>query len=284
MIPYKTSSLLLAATTVMLGLAPVHAEELPPATDQVAKVADGAATFGVKVGDVVIERAELRRLPKAEHLAKAESDPNDHWNPFLKLVVNNASQVKTILALTVKLEDASGASLFEGAKSLTLDGSKKVVEVEIDPSIPLRIGTWKSLAQVHLVASAVPLAIEQSFPLAQTEALVDRRVGSVVVEKVVLTNAPTAEELEQAKADAASKVRPKVSLVLANPTDQKVKVKMRVLLQDEAGATYMDCGWQSEKVAPRARSVSFTQCGGGVRMKAAEWPKVTRARVAVQVD
>jgi hypothetical protein len=283
-IPYKTSSLLLAATTVMLGFAPVHAEELPPTTDQVAKVADGAATFGVKVGDVVIERAELRRLPKAEHLAKAESDPNDHWNPFLKLVVNNASQVKTILALTVKLEDASGASLFEGAKSLTLDGSKKVVDVEIDPSIPLRIGTWKSLAQVHLVASAVPLAIDQPFPLAQTEALVDRRVGSVVVEKVVLTNAPTAEELEQAKADVASKIRPKVSLVLANPTDQKVKVKMRVLLQDEVGATYMDCGWQSEKVAPRARSVSFTQCGGGVRMKAAEWPKVTRARVAVQVD
>jgi len=59
---------------------------------------------------------------------------------------------------------------------------------------------------------------------------------------------------------------------------------MRVLLQDEAGATYMDCGWQSEKVAPRARSVNVTQCGGGVRMKAAEWPKVTRARVAVQVD
>ncbi len=106
----------------------------------------------------------------------------------------------------------------------------------------------------------------------------------MLVEKVALVNAPTAAELEQALADPSLKTRPKVSLVLGNSSDDKVKVRMRVILEDESGAAYMDCGWQTEKLAPRARSKSVTQCGGGVRMKTAEWPKVTRAHVSVQVD
>ncbi|MGC4117971.1 MAG: hypothetical protein QM765_26165 [Myxococcales bacterium] len=254
------------------------------AADKVAKVVDGAAQLGQKVGELVVERVELHRLPKPENLAKAETNPNDHWNPFLALIVNNPNQAKAILSVTVKLEDESGASLFEGSKTLTIDGEKKTTSVGIDPSMPLRIGAWKSLSQVHLIASVTPLALNQAFPLTQAGAPVNQKVGGVVVEQVVLTNVPTAEELDQASKDAGLKTRPKVALLLGNPTDAKVKVKMRVMLEDEGGVTYMDCGERTEKLAPKSHGKSFTLCGGGVRMKTAEWPKVTRARVVFEVE
>jgi len=101
------------------------------------------------------------------------------------------------------------------------------------------------------------------------------------VEKVILTNTPTKEDLEKAQNNPADNTRPKITLLISNPTEEKVKVAIKIILEDKAGTAFLTCE-RTDKIDPRKKSDDLMICMGN-QVKTLDFPDITHAHVIVAV-
>lgn len=272
-----------ALLATSLGLAASARAEDPIKVEKVAKLEGEAAALDVKGGEFHFVKVEVKHQPDAVAIAKGEANPKEQWRPRITVDFANPGNVKLAADVTVELQDEKGAGLLTCAERAVADPKTKSDYKLLCMSKPMLLADWPRVSQVKLSALVVQAepTLDRAFAFKKWIADVKTKVGPIVVEKVIVTNTPTEADLEKAQKNPADNTRPKVVLLLSNPTDEKVKVAMTVILEDKDGTAFLKCE-RTDKLAPNKKSDDLTLCMGN-QVKTLDFADITHAHVIVAV-
>lgn len=128
-----------------------------------------------------------------------------------------------------------------------------------------------------------PQSLDKAVPFPQSgQASLKWEVGSLVVEEVIIRNAPDEEDLRKAESDPSDKCHPKMQVGLTNRGTAKMKFHLTLKLEGEDGAVYMSCD-RNDTVAPGAVNDHTNLCWLD-SMKTKDWPKVKQVRISITVS
>jgi hypothetical protein len=281
----RTLALALAvlAVPVVLAFAATARAEEPAKVEKTSKLEGENAMLDVKALDVVFEKVQVKHQPDTHDLLKLEKEPKAQWRPRISVDYANPGNVKLALTLSTTLQDDAGADLLTCEDTTTVSPHTKSDYKVLCMSKPLALADWPRVTRVKFKGSAVPAepTLDKSFPWSKTTAEVKTDVGPIRVEKVVVTNPPDADEFAKAEKNPVSNIHPRVIVLLSNPTEDKVKVVMKVELQDKEGRPILACE-RTDKLAAKVRSDDFTVCMGQ-NMKTLDWKELTQVHLVIAV-
>ncbi len=108
-----------------------------------------------------------------------------------------------------------------------------------------------------------PGTLDKSFALptkGQDVIQVKIKVGSLMLDEIVLNNLPNAQEVKVAEANQSNdKSRPKIGVVFSNPTPFKMKAKLVTSFEGSDGTIYMKCD-RKDGVKPYADGDRTNMC------------------------
>ncbi len=149
----------------------------------------------------------------------------------------------------------------------------------------LVVGLGLSAAAVCAEEAPQPGSLDKSFALptkGEDVIPVKIKVGSLMLDQIVLNNLPNAQEVKVAEAnDSDDKSRPKIGVVLSNPTPFKMKAKLVTSFEGADGTVYMSCD-RKDGVKPYADGDRTNMCFLD-SMKTRDWAKVKRVHVVASV-
>jgi len=279
---------LLALCLVAALSAPARAQEIKK-VEKSAKLAGEDAPLELKVGgfDFTFDKVQVKHQPGAKHFAKLDKKPDADWRPRISVDYANPGNVALLLDMTVALTDEAGKELLSCSDTATVSERTKTDFKVLCVSKAMKLADWPKVTSVKFtgaVKEARP-TLDQVFALNDKKSLaqVKTKLGSITVDRVVITGAPDEaliKEANDSKPNAGC--HPRVMLLLSNPTDDKVEVEMRVLLEDESGTAYMTCE-RTDKLAANRAGLDYTLCFGK-NIKVLDWQNVTRAHVIAAVN
>ncbi len=129
-------------------------------------------------------------------------------------------------------------------------------------------------------------SLDKSFALptkGQDTIAVKIKVGPLMIDEIVLNNLPNAEEVKIAEANNTNdKSRPKIGVVISNPSAYKMKAKLVTSFEGEDGTVYMKCD-RKDGVKPYADADRTNMCFLD-SMKTRDWSKVKKVHVVADVS
>jgi hypothetical protein len=115
---------------------------------------------------------------------------------------------------------------------------------------------------------------------------VKAKVGSLVIDEIRLNNLPNKEEIQVAIANNSDdKCRPKIAVLISNPTAFKMKARLVASFEGADGTVYMKCE-RKDGVKPFADADRTDMCVFLEAMKSMQtrdWPKVKKVHVTADV-
>ena len=244
---------------------------------------EGVATVGAASGPIAFEQIIVRNLPTAEEIQNAKKDSEDRQHPRIYLVVTNSAATAQRLTATVTLEGDDGKSLMTCDATDVVKAKESSAEMRICWTVGMFTADWPKVRSARVVATiedAVP-TLDKVVPLTNSVADIHEELGRLVVEKVVVGNLPSAADIDKAKRDPTESFHPKVLLFLSNPTDEKIKVAMKVVLENAKGTPYLTCE-RTDKLDPRTHDDDLTLCWTD-SLKTLDWAEVAKAHVLVSI-
>lgn len=285
--PRRCLRLLCAGLLAALAL-PAYAQDIEKVekTSKLVKE-DAALDLKVKSFDFSFVRVQVKHQPDAKDFAKLDKKPNENWRPRISVDYTNPGNIGLSLDMTVSLVDDAGKEYLTCSDTATVDARKKEDYKVVCMSKAMQLADWPKITAVKFVGNVKMTnpTLDKVFKFndKKNQAEVKTKLGPITVDRVVVTGAPTEAEVKQANdTKPNANCHPRVMLLLSNPTDEKVKVEMRVLLEDKDGTAYLTCD-RTDKLAAKKASDDLTLCMG-VNMKVVDWPNVTHAHVIVKVD
>jgi hypothetical protein len=259
------------AVAVVFALAATTRAEEPVKVEKSSKLDGENAVLELKAGDVVFDKVQVKHQPDNGDVLKLEKEPKAQWRPRISVDYANPGNVKLALTLSASLQDDDGKDLLTCEDTTTVSAHTKSDFKVLCMSKPMALSDWPKVTHVKFKGSVVPAqpTLDKSFPWSKNAAEIKTDVGPIRVEKVVITNPPDADEFSKADKNPASNIHPRVMVLLSNPTDDKVKVEMRIELQDK-------------EVPAKVRSDDFTVCMGQ-NMKTLDWKELTQVHVVLAI-
>jgi hypothetical protein len=112
-------------------------------------------------------------------------------------------------------------------------------------------------------------------------------VGSIVIDEIVLNNLPNRDEVQVAVTNSSDdKCRPKIAVVISNPTALKMKAKLAAWFEGADGTVFLKCD-RKDGIKPFAQADRTDMCVFMEAMKSMQlrnWPKVKKVHVTVDVS
>ena len=109
------------------------------------------------------------------------------------------------------------------------------------------------------------------------------KVGSLMIDEIRLNNLPNEEEVKVAVANnSGDKSRPKIAVLISNPTPYKMKAKLVASFEGADGVLYMTCD-RKDGVKPYADSDRTNMCFLA-SLKTRDWPKVKKVHLTAEIS
>lgn len=274
-----------------LALAVALAAAAPEGTKTVEKTAklegeDALLDLNVADYDVTFTKVQVKHTPGAKAMVKLDKEPKAQWRPRISVDFSNSGNSKLNLVLTATLADEKGQEFLTCEDQTTVAPRTKSDYKVLCMAKPMALADWPKVSHVKFKGLVVPAetAMEKVYPLnaAKTLAEVKQKLGPITVDRVTIINQPSEAEIKEAtEKNPNANCRPRVSLVLSNPTDEKVKVEIRVLVEDKEGTAYLTCE-RTDNLTPNKAKDDLTLCQGRP-MKTMDWPNVSQVKVIVAI-
>ncbi|HEY3448174.1 MAG TPA: hypothetical protein VGK67_17590 [Myxococcales bacterium] len=282
----RHTALLCACLAAALA-SPARAQDVQK-VEKTAKLVKEDALLELKVKDFdfTFDKVQVKHQPDAKDFAKLEKKPTADWRPRISVDYANPGNIGLSLDMTVTLVDDAGKEIITCSDTATVAARTKSDYKLLCMSKAMPLADWPKITSARF-SGAVKMAqptLDKVFKFNDKRniAEVKTKLGPVSVDRVVITGAPSDAEVKEANdSKPNANCHPRVMLLLSNPTDDKVKVEMRVLLEDKDGTAYLTCD-RTDKLAAKKASDDLTLCMG-VNMKVVDWPSVTHAHVVVTV-
>jgi hypothetical protein len=109
------------------------------------------------------------------------------------------------------------------------------------------------------------------------------KVGSLMIDEIRLNNLPNEQEVKVAVANnSGDKSRPKIAVLISNPTPYKMKAKLVTSFEGADGTIYMSCD-RKDGVKPYADSDRTNMCFFD-SLKTRNWPKVKKVHLVAEIS
>ena len=109
------------------------------------------------------------------------------------------------------------------------------------------------------------------------------KVGSVMIDQIILDNLPNDQEVRVAQANSSNdNSRPKIAVVISNPTPYKMKAKLVTSFEGADGTVYMSC---DRKVGIKGLEEDdrFNMCLLD-SMKTRDWAQVKKVHLVASIS
>ncbi|MGC4117022.1 MAG: hypothetical protein QM765_21160 [Myxococcales bacterium] len=256
--------------------------------EKTSKLANEDAVLELKAKDFdfTFDKVQVKHQPDAKAFAKLDKKPNETWRPRISVDYANPGNIGLSLDMTVSLVDDAGKEFLTCNDTATVAARTKSDYKVLCMSKAMQLADWPKITSVKFVGnvkmSQPTLDKVFKFNDKKNQAEVKTKLGPITIDRVVVTGAPSEYDVREANDNKPNaNCHPRVMLLLSNPTDEKVKVEMRVLLEDKDGTAYLTCD-RTDKLAAKKAADDLTLCMGK-NMKVTDWANVTNAHVVVTV-